>query len=386
MKLPVIKFSPNKKLILFVKDIFDFKNENTRKNLFLIFLLFSLIVTGFLFSKREAEIKLADFRNRLIDVQEEVVKAQGYLVLSQDEKANLIFKEAFKKVLTLTKSGSPVQDQANTLKDLIEKNLIQLNKVEEIPDPKVIFNFSDKGFSPQRLVLFNNSLYFFNPFQKEIARLFNNDLEKIDVGQVFSFAAPLSNNLALFAKPDQLSVFDGNQIKQKVSLELISQDGYVSLSSFGDNLYFLEKDTGRVVQYKQPLLENTVQPNYWIRTKEKKSLGAESITVLESTGSVYILTKDNSIWRYKDGAFDGLIELSVFPFPKNLMKLVSSPSFSGFAILEPAQKRIILINAQGLLIKQFKSDKFINLKDAVFSQTGQFLYILSGSDVYKLDL
>jgi len=136
-----------------------------------------------------------------------------------------------------------------------------------------------------------------------------------------------------------------------------------------------------VVKYKQPLLENAGQPSYWIKTKEKKPVGAESINV---TGLVYILTKDNSIWRYKDGAFDGSIELSFFPVPKNLMKLVSSPSFSGFAILEPSQERIILINKQGFLIKQFKNDKFVNLKDAVFSQNGQSLYILSGPEVYQI--
>jgi len=381
IKLPKLSFSQVKKSIFSAKDLFDFKNENTRKNLFLIFLLFFLIVIGFLFSKREAEIRLVDSRNRLIDVQEEIVKAQGYLVLSQDEKADILFKEAFKKVSPLAKSGSPVQDQANTLKDLVEKNLMQLNKVEEVPDPKVIFDFSDKGFSPQRLVLFNNSLYFFSPFQKGMAKLSNNDLEKIDVDQAFSFATPLSNNLALFTKPDQLSVFDGNQIKKIVSLELLSQDGFVSLSPFGDNLYFLEKDTGQVVKYEQPLLENAVQPSYWIRTKEKRPVGAESIDV---TGLVYILTKDNSIWRYRDGVFDGSIELSFFPFPKNLMKLVSSPSFSGFAILEPSQERIILIDTQGFLIKQFKSDKFVNLKDAVFSQSGQSLYVLSGSEVFQI--
>ena len=440
IKLPRLSFSQVKKSIFSAKNVFDFKNdilrlsllkklyfiygfilallgrgirrlsnENTRKNLFLIFLLFSLMAIGFLFSKREAEIKLADFRDKLIDVQEEIVKAQGYLVLSQDEKADILFKEAFKKVLPLAKNNSPIRDQADTLKYLVEKNLIQLNKVEEVPDPKVIFNFSDKGFSPQRLVLFNNSLYFFSPFQKGMARLSNNDLEKIDAGQVFSFAVPLSSNLALFTKPDQLSIFDGNQIKEIISLELLNQDGFISLSSFSDNLYFLEEDTGRVVQYKQLLLENAGQPNYtaeryieparynaeqyakhparyWIRTKEKKSLGAESITVLESTGLVYILTKDNSIWRYRDGAFDGLIELSVFPFPRNLTKLVSSPLFSGFAILEPSQGRIILIDKQGTLIKQFKSNKFVNLKDVVFSQDGKSLYVLSGSDVYKLGL
>ncbi|PIZ76238.1 MAG: hypothetical protein COY04_01460, partial [Parcubacteria group bacterium CG_4_10_14_0_2_um_filter_7_35_8] len=288
-----------------------------------------------------------------------------------------------KNILPLSRNNSPIQSQANSLKNLIEKNLTQLNEVEEISDPKVIFNFSDKGFSPQRMILFNNSLYFFSSFQKGIMKLSNDNLEKIDLSQVFSFVVPLYNNLALFTKPDQLSIFDGNQVKQKVSLELLSQNVFISLSSFNDSLYFLEKDTGRVVQYKQPLSENIVQSSYWIKTKEKKPIGAESISV---TGLVYILTNDNSIWRYRDGVLNNVIELSVFPFPKNLTKLVYSSSFSGFAILESSQERVILINTQGVLIKQFKSKKFINLKDVVFSQDGKSLYILSGSEVYKFDL
>ncbi|PIP18482.1 MAG: hypothetical protein COX42_00610 [Parcubacteria group bacterium CG23_combo_of_CG06-09_8_20_14_all_35_6] len=137
------------------------------------------------------------------------------------------------------------------------------------------------------------------------------------------------------------------------------------------------------MQYKQPLSENIVQSSYWIKTKEKKPIGAESISV---TGLVYILTNDNSIWRYRDGVLNNVIELSVFPFPKNLTKLVYSSLFSGFAILESSQERVILINTQGVLIKQFKSKKFINLKDVVFSQDGKSLYILSGSEVYKFDL
>lgn len=80
------------------------------------------------------------------------------------------------------------------------------------------------------------------------------------------------------------------------------------------------------------------------------------------------------------------MNLSVFPFPKRLMKLIIWPSLSGFALLEPSEKRIILINQSGLLIKQFRSEKFLGLKDAAFSSDGKFLYLLSGLEVYQLEL
>ncbi|MCG2688446.1 hypothetical protein L6250_02300 [Candidatus Parcubacteria bacterium] len=377
----VMDFSGFKELALRIKNYFDFKDKKTKKNLLLIFFLLLLIMIGFLFSKREAEIKLANFRNQLISVQEKILQAQGYSSLNQNSQADSLFKEAFKDVLILIKNNSPVQEQANTLKDLIEKNLNELNKVEDIAEPKLILNFSDTGFSPQRLVLFNDFLYFFSPFQKGIIKLSGQDLEKIDIDKSFSLVASLGNDLAFFTKPDQISIFDGSQIIETVTLELLGQNAFISMASFKDNLYFLEKDSGRVVKYKQPFLENADSPSYWIKTKESKPLGAESIKV---TGLVYILAKDNTIWRYLDGSFDKSIELSFFPFVNNLMKLVYSPSFPGFAVLEPVEKRIILIDNQGLLIKQFRSDKFINLKDAVFSSDGKSIYVLSGSEVYEV--
>ncbi len=378
-----LDFSSFGKQISKLKILFNFKDKKVRKNSLLIFFLLLLMMIGFLFSKRETETRLAVSRNQLISVQEKIVRAQGYLSLNQSTRANSLFREVLKDVLPLIKNNSPVQKEADILKDLIERNLTQLNKVEEIAEPNLIFNFADKGFAPQRVALYNDSLYFFTPFQKGIVKLSGQDLEKIDIDKSFSLVALLGNDLALFTKPDQISIFDGVQIKETVTLELLSPNGFVSMASFNDNLYFLEKDSGRVVKYAQPFLKNADRPSYWIKARENKALEAESIKV---TGLVYILAKDNTIWRYQDGSFDKSIELSFFPFVNNLMKLVYSPSFPGFAILEPVEKRIVLIDNQGLLIKQFRSDKFINLKDAVFSSDGKFLYVLSGSEVYEISI
>ncbi|MDP3093381.1 MAG: hypothetical protein Q8N16_01305 [bacterium] len=369
---------------LSLKFSIDLKDERARKNLFLISLFAALLILGFLFSKREAEIKMIDFRNRLIDVQEKTVKAQGYLILNQEEKANNLLKEAFKDVLVLAKSSSPIRKEALAVQALIEDNLTALNKIEDVKDPKLVFDFANSDFVPQHLIAFENSLYYFSPYYKGIIRTSGDTLERINADYGFNLAAATSFGLALFSKPDKISFLKDGRLEPAFALELPKPDTvFVAMTSFKDSLYFLEKGTGKIIKYREPFFENADQPRYWIQAQEKKALGAKS---LEVTGSVYVLADDNAVWEYRGGLLLNKTYLSVFPFPQKLAKITALPSLSGLAVLEPSQGRIILIDRQGSLIRQFRSEEFLNLKAAAFSKDGRFLYVLSGLRAYQLDL
>jgi hypothetical protein len=363
---------------------FDWKDEKTRKNLLLIFLFTVFLVLGFLFSKREAEIRMIDFRNRLIDVQEKTVKAQGYLILNQEEKANNLFKEAFKDVLLLTKNSSPIRKEALAVQALIENNLTALNKIEEIRDPKLVFDFANSNFVPQHLIVFEDNFYYFSPYYKGIVRTSGESFEKINADYGFSLAAATSAGPVFFGKPNKISFLKDGRLEPAFTLELPNPETvFIAMASFKDSLYFLEKGTGKIIKYQQPIFENADQPRYWIQAQEKKALEAKS---LEVTGSAYVLADDNAIWEYRGGLLLNRIYLSVFPFPQKLMKIAASPSLVSFAVLEPSQGRVILIDKQGSLLKQFRSESFFNLKDVAFSKDGRFLYVLSGLRVYQIDL
>ncbi|MDP2927018.1 MAG: hypothetical protein Q8N65_02705 [bacterium] len=363
----------------------EWENKEARRNLLLIFILVSFLILGFLFAQKEEEIKARSFRDRLISLQEKVVKAQGYLALSQNEKANNLFKEAFEDTLPLSSENSSVSKEALVLKALVEKNLVGLSQLEELPDPRLLFSFANQNFVPQHLVVLDKTLYFFSPYEREIVKLVSDhELERIGVDEGFSFAVPGNREIILFTKPNKISFLTDDKIELAFSLKLPdAETSFAGLSSFKGSLYFLEKGTGKIFKYQYPLAINREEPQSWIQAGERKPLGARSIGV---TGSVFILSEDNSIWEYQAGQLKKIMNLSVFPFPKRLIKLVIWPPFSRFAILEPSEKRVILINRSGSLIKQFRSEKFLGLKDAAFSSDGKFLYLLSGLEVYQLEL
>jgi hypothetical protein len=367
-----------------IKFILDFKDEKTKKDLILVAGFAVLLLLGIFLSGYESKLRQNEFRNQFLQIQEEIIKANGYLVLGQDDKANVLLKKAYGELSPLTKANSPVATDALNLKTSLEKKLLPLNKIEEIAEPKAVFDFTGLGFSPQYMVAFKDDLYFFSPFQKGIFKLSSNGkAEKIAADSGFSLASADNSSVFFFAKPDKIATLSGSQLKGLDSLRLPSTNTqFVSLATLEGSLYFLEGASGEIIKYSS-FLNGSASPQNWILPLTQKVYKAKSLEVLDA---VYVLSSDNSLWQYRSGRLEKEIKLDIFPLPQRLTKVISSPLFDKLALLEPSQKRIIIIDRQGVLIKQFESEKFASLKDIAFSADGKNIYIFNSSQVYKLKI
>ena len=118
------------------------------------------------------------------------------------------------------------------------------------------------------------------------------------------------------------------------------------------------------------------KPEFWL----KKSIVGKSISV---DGSVWILDK-NSISKYYAGLIQEKIEPNIFPSPKEFSKIFTS-SLPYLYILEPVQKRIIILDKAGQIIKQFQSESFDNLLDFGVSESGKTIWLLNGMKVYRIE-
>jgi len=101
-------------------------------------------------------------------------------------------------------------------------------------------------------------------------------------------------------------------------------------------------------------------------------------------GSIWILNSDQSISQYYAQYLQKTIKVDVFPEPKNLSKILISPNLPYLYLMEPAQKRIIILTKTGSIVKQFQSDKFDNLLNFAVSREGNEIYLLNGLKVYKI--
>jgi len=376
-------------------------NGVKHKNAILILtFIFFLALGAFIFQK-EKQSQLKEVEVILNKIEEKIATAEGYLVLRETnleifKKANLLLKEAWDEVLPITETESPLKDKAISLKNSIESHLFNLNKLEIISEPKVLFNFEGKEFTPQKIIYFKGNLYLFSPFSQNLFKVNKKgEGNLIQTDQRFNLAFALEDSILFFTKPDKITFLKEDKIGQSFDLkEPYSDFNFEKLSSYRGSLYFLDSKRGEIVKYSAPLEAGKDSPKIWLDPKTKKVTEARSLTL---DGSIWILNKEGIIDKYSAGKYQKTLSLDFFPYPKNFSKIFTANTFPYLYILEPDQNRIIIIDKPphqnfgggdktGGIIKQFQSEKFDNLNDFAISTDGKTIWLLNGLIVYQIKL
>ncbi len=313
-----------KSLIKYIKPKIAKRREKAnfldiKKILILIFVLILILFFGFLIFKKAGQEKKNEVKSSLEEIQRKVDQADNFLIFKNEEKANSLFIEAWKEILPLIETKTSLKPDVVSLKQSIEKNLEDLNKLEIIENPEIATGLDMNLFSSP-----SGSLVESPPFD------FNFDLS----------------------------------------------------ASYLSNLYFLDKKTCKVIKYPYLSESNWGVPKKWMEDNEH-CLNPKSMAV---DGSVWILNEDNSVSRYYIGSYEETINLNFFPSPENITRIKTAANLPYLYLLEPTQKRIIITDKAGKIIKQFKSEKFDNLKNFVFSENGKTIWLLNNSDIYKVKI
>jgi hypothetical protein len=194
------------------------------------------------------------------------------------------------------------------------------------------------------------------------------------------------NNLEIIEKPElvEKTASDLFPALPSPSLQSPSFSFNFDLSSlYLSNLYFLDKRSCEIVKY--PYLTGRRQwglPQRWMKDKSHCS-NPKSMTI---DNSIWILNQDNSVSRYYKGFYKETIIFKIFPFLTNVSEIKTSADTPYLYLLEPSQKRIIIADKTGKIVRQFQSGKFDNLKNLAFSKDGKIIYVLNGLKVYQIKL
>ncbi|MBZ9578502.1 hypothetical protein KJA14_01490 [Patescibacteria group bacterium] len=359
-------------------------SKDFKKKLILIFALIFFLLLGFFIFKRRKEVSLRETQNIFSEIQAKINLAGDFLILKDEEKANSILKEAWEEILPLIEIKHPLKNEILALKESIEENLQNLNKLEKITTPKILFEFSEKEFLPQKIVGLDKVLYFFNPYSKDLYKFEEGEKIKIETNQKFNKAVPFDkDSILFFLEPDKLIFLKEDRFGEIFSLKSPYPDFSCNdLSVFRRNIYFLDEKTGEVIRYSSPLETYKDFPKFWLNPETKKVTDAKSIAI---DGSIWILNRENNIDRFYLGEYQETLILDFFPYSKNIEKILINQNLPYLFLMEPEQSRIIILNKSGQIISQFQSEKFDNLKDFAVSEDG-IIYLLNGLKIYQIKL
>lgn len=388
------KFKKNfliKEILLFPKRI---KLLIINKNTILILILIFVLTSGFFIFQREKINRLKETENKLNEIQEILTKAEGLLILKEIQpeaikNANILLQEAWDKVLPLTKKENPLSEKIVFLKNSIETHLFDINKLETNPTSTLVFEFNQKVYIPQKMMLSgkekeNYNLYFFTPYAKDIFRLKGNEVKIIETEEPFHLAVPTETGILFFTKPNKLVFYDENAFKEQFFVKEPYPDfNFTDLAYYKGNIYFLDPNKGEIVKYSLFLEKEKSEPILWLNQKTKKVFKAQSIAM---DGGIWVLTNENKIDRFYGGKFQKTLDVNIFPYPKNITKIFTSPTLPYLYLFEPNQSRLIIIDKEGNIIKQFQNKNFDNLIDFAISPDGKTIWLLNGLKVYQIKI
>ena len=356
--------------------------------IFLIIMLGQNIVSAVIKNRRQNE---TDRVNEIItEAAQKRDGAQASLIYQDEKNARVLLAQAKELIDTVPKKFENSENVIN-LKNDIEMQIIELRHEVNIEEPILIGNFRNLDsniLTAPVLLKLGQNIYTQNQKNQSILRL-NLDSRQITAAsaleqQVGKFTAGVEFNAdkLLFLNENQ-EIFSYNPEGQKIkiqSIEIEPASKVVAMAIYNNRLYLADINKNQILRYR---IINDVfdQPRELI---EDQTVDLHQAADIAIDGNIYVLTKNGEILKLENGVkvpFDGIIFDPPLSGPSKIKTEFDS---SYIYILDPPTKRLVVINKEGQLIAQYRSDAFDNMKDFIVAANEAKIYILNGSMIYGI--
>lgn len=195
----------------------------------------------------------------------------------------------------------------------------------------------------------------------------------------------INNNLIYYIDENQITKLDTKNDQLSFSvLNLAADKKPIGISLYNDKLYIFEKT-------ERKLLKFSLINGAYDKAETRLTLGIENtdinnfaINLNEGANKSYILVlKNNGVLKYLDGKQQSFNLGAVEPA---LSAATGIKILKNIYIMEPQNKRVIVFDKAGKLIKQYQSEELNNLKDFSVDETTNTLYFLNGNNVLETSL
>lgn len=363
-----------------------------RKDIASVAFLALIFLAGFFMSQAEKKKELDAALKEIKQVEQMMSRAD--LLAGQDKgrDANLILQEALDRISLEIRKSQAAGREAEALGNKIREKLYTINKVESNASFETVLELSENKTTliPNNILYQNEKFYLFNSVS---GKLLVYDI-KDRSGETFSS----QNNLAfgkIFGKDQIVFIDSQNQIVLFRSDNFQTPGSIAfphpgtelqSFETFKNNLYLLGYDLDNkdfpkeIIKYGYLGNFKWEGPQTWLEKTPKDTVS------IAADGLLWLLNSGGSIKSYYGGQFQNEISLKIFPYLKSISKILAPSALSSLYLLEPGQKRIIILDKDGEIVKQLQNDQWTNLLDFAVAPDGRTIYLLNETSILKVDL
>ncbi|MEK7540165.1 MAG: hypothetical protein AAB558_02870 [Patescibacteria group bacterium] len=336
----------------------------------------------------------ANYEQTIDQVDVKINEAKAAMLYDNEETARTALTQAQTLLDSIPKDSKVYEDQGQSRADSIAQQMNAINHVTVVDSPSVVGNYNsiNPSVNVNRIVKLGASLFSFDAGNASIYRLNTEDTSTSvvassgDSSTLYTSAHKASPGTALLVINNKrlglLNPVAGSV--DDVEAEFPNKDrSVVDAESFGTRLYALDASGGQIVRFQQTDGKYG-EGSPWLTDTTVSVTGAKAMAI---DGSIYVLQANGAVNKFFAGKPAG--DFSLLALSPNLagaIDITTDENTTNLYVLDPANKRVVILDKTGKLVSQITSPTFDNLKGMVVEEANKIIYLLNGTTVYSVGL
>lgn len=351
----------------------------------LIFIFFESIIIAD--KRKEKQQELIAYQKQTQSIENLIDQMEASMIYQDESKAKDILYKANKLAAQLSEKTEARREYKQKLIEKIQQKLQEIRHEERIADPTIVAELA----GPKEPGILIKTQYFdLIRIGQNLFAIANDEIKKIDLStdateelptiankKEFKKATDLNDSILITDAEQKLYEYKNNTI---TPLSIITPQEHFSITdikTYNNRLYILDNSNSQIYRLNRTGTGFGAGKN-WLPIAE----GLNDAVSFAIDGSIYVLKSNGEVLKFYAGEKQDFKTKSIDPPLQNPTKILTSSELKYVYILEPSAKRVVVVDKDGKLTRQYSSEKFDNLKDIVVDEAEKKIYLLNGDTVY----
>ncbi len=356
----------------------------------LIFVMVFVSSMVLLRHKQATQAYAKHYTEQLQAIQDKQDAAQASLIYKDRAKALSLLQEAKQITEQLPTQTDQEKTQQERFFATIEEQLLALRQIQFVSAETIATLPAPEGITLTGFAQIDSTIIAFN---KEYTDYISVDTTtgqtqiKQDQAakQLIAASTPKEHDKIVFLTNDN-GIAEYDKLAQGISKKDIrfpqEQSDIVDIIVYNRRVYSLDPINNQIYKHSQTQTGYD-QGTAWIQEQGISIDNAVSFTI---DGDIFVLETTGAISKFSAGKKQAFSLAALDPVLEQPTQIWTYNDVPYLYILEPKQKRIVVIDKQGTLVTQYMSDQFVSPQSMIVDYETKRIFVLDNNRILRFDI
>ena len=380
-----IRLLPERKIVV-EAGVTDIAIEKKRKSAFLIaiILIFLLVISVF-YGSRQRTLKIEKLKYETIvsDINHRLEEALSLYGLNPDRSRELVLSVK-ESLPNLEKLQIPESEYGEVISRFDSVSGQVLGEYDTEPELFLDLTLSSDGFEGEMGSLSHDTLHVLDKGGGKLLRIDINTKST----QITGGPDEVSESIDLAGYLERAYVFKKDAIYRvdETGSKKVAEGDFgenALIKAYAGNVYILDKSRSEILRYLG-LGDNLGSGQTWLTESEGQDFS--DIVSWAIDGSIWLLDRNGAVYRYASGRRLSVDSTLVSKYIKNSFKITTSEENRNLYFLDSGSNKIVVFDKEGGFVAQYSTGELGNVKDIFVSESSRKILLLTGPNLYTLEL